>query len=167
MSEVCSKLGIPKELERNNRPPDQIFNCEKIYRRFQGTSNIEDWKSDRGISSSIFPVKNDSCNREKYSTNPTDVLYNIREQDGGAHYFGTYGILEFSSDIIYEFENSSLEINNVVRKFTLQLIHSPEECMYPHCEVLVLENGNRIQHLTAKSIKSAIRVFLIDNCTVL
>ncbi len=166
MASKCSELGIPEELHRKNRPIDNTFESEMIYRRFQSSASISEWSKDGKLSSSIFPVKRDSCNREKYSTSPKDVLYNIREEDEGKHYFDIYGVVGFSSEVLYDFQNTSLMINDEVRKFTLQLSHSPEECMYPHCEILVLENGQEVT-LNAKSIKTAIRVYLVQNCKIL
>ena len=94
-------------------------------------------------------------------------MYNTREIDAGQHYFDTYGVIQFNSDIISQYENSNLSINDEDRKFTLKLKHSPEECMYPHCEVLVLENGEIIDINKPKSIKTSIRSFLMDRIDIL
>ena len=65
MADQCEKLGIPAHLHRNGRSTDHQFNIELIYRRFSPFGKPEDWKKDRSISASIFPVKDDSCNRSK------------------------------------------------------------------------------------------------------
>lgn len=159
---VCDSLGIPSYLQRNGRPEDNNFLSETIYRRFRSSANIQSWLNDQSISSSIFPVQDDSCNRSKYSNVPEDVLYNVRVEDSGAHYL-SWGILEFDSDALKTF---SSEVNGEKRYFTIGLIHSPLECMYPHSEIIVYENGERIDTNKPKSIKRLIRDCLINNSRI-
>jgi hypothetical protein len=164
MENKCEKLGIPTYLHKNNRSTDQEFNSEIIYRRFYTSGKPEDWKNDRSISASIFPVKDDSCNRDKYSKEPQDVLYNTREQDKGLHYT-KMGVLSFCSSIINGF-SESINQNDSSRDFTLKLVHDPLDCMYPHCEIVVLEGDVIINQNKPKSIKTLIRDILIENITI-
>ena len=164
MAMKCQKLGIPEYLHRQERPIDNQFLTETIFRRFDVAGEPSDWRNDKGISASIFPVKDDSCNRDKYSEKPEDVLYNTREEDGGSHYVNM-GILSFCSSTIDNF-TAEINQNNIKRIFTLKLKHDPLECMYPHCEILVLENGQILDQNKPKSIKTLIRDILLDKITI-
>ncbi|MEI7451409.1 MAG: hypothetical protein WCJ75_17505 [Desulfomonile sp.] len=35
--------------------------------------------------------------------------------------------------------------------------HSPTPCMYPHCEILLYQNGERRSHINSNAVKSTIR----------
>jgi hypothetical protein len=159
MSEKCSQLNIPSYLYTNGRTADQNFNSEKIWRRFKGSSSKDEWRKTH-ISAAIFPVRDDSCIRSKYSRDAEDVLYNDREQDNGLHY-RDWGILEIETTTLFDFLPHKIEQNGIVRSFTIDLFHSPTECIYPHSEIKVLENGNLINASKPKSTKTAIRDFLL------
>lgn len=162
---VCKALGIPEYLHRDGRPIDEEFNSELIYRRFNIAGNPSEWIKDKSISTVIFEVKNDSCNREKYCKTPSDVLFNTRPEDKGAHY-EHHGIISFNSDVVQYF-NESLELNDTKRQFTLKMVHYPNDCMYPHCEIHVYENGIYVDSGKPKSIKALIRDILIGACEVI
>ena len=164
MPNKCLELGIPEYLHQKERPVDSIFQSEFIYRRYKASGNVEDWKKDKVISASIFPVKNDSCNRSKYCRVPEDVLYNTREEDKGNHYF-EMGILSVNSDSLIFFSGNITQNGNA-RNFQLTVSHEPLECMYPHCEILVMENGQVIDQKKPKSIKALIRDLLLDEVEI-
>jgi len=159
---VCNSLGIPSYLHRSGRAIDNEFIDEFIFRRFLATGAKIDWMKDNQLSSSIFEVKNDSCNRSKYSNSPEDVLYNVRIEDEGKHYF-SWGILSIGTKAFSIF---TFKVNGTTRTFSLQLSHDPLECMFPHSEIIVLEVGFRIDTNKPKSVKTAIRDFLITECKI-
>jgi hypothetical protein len=165
MSERCKELNIPDYLHTNNRNPDQEFNSELIYRWFKIQIDREsDWRNDKGVSSSIFAVRNDSCNREKYSRKPDDVLYNTTGDDRDLTKFG---ICQFNSDVL-DGEVHRIEQNNSPRIFELGIEHIPTECMYPHCEIIVKENGSKIdQDGPPKSTRTAIRRILAKKIEII
>jgi len=166
MSERCKSLGIPDHLFTNNR---QIINTfspeEEIYRRFKASGTPEDWIKDKQLSAAVFPVDEDSCNREKFSESCEDVLYNTRHEDEGNHYFD-WGVLMFQAGELNQFHNRITE-KGVHRDFVIELEHQPTECMYPHCIVNVLENGKKIDHKQPpRSIRALVRDILIVKSTV-
>lgn len=161
-SSVCDSLGIPSYLHRKGRDIDNHFIDEFVYRRFLASAEKSDWMANNQISSSIFEVKNDSCNRSKYSNSPEDVLYNIRVEDEGKHYF-SWGVLSINTKA---FDVFTFKINETTRTFSLQLSHEPLECMFPHSEIIVLENGSVVDTSKPKSVKAAIRDFLITECEI-
>lgn len=166
MCEICSQLGIPERLHKRNRKPDQEFNSEDIYRRFKAVGNREDWKKDSQISAAIFPVKNDSCIRQKYSQHPQDVLYNAKEENNEGHYFESMSVLAFNTGILDKF-NQAITQNGIERIFKLSIKHDPIKCMYPHCEILVTENGEVVNQNKPKSIKVAVRDILLEYAQII
>lgn len=164
MSSVCSKLGIPDYLHCNGRSKDDNFNDdESLYRRFFIKAPYEEWEKNNQTSASIFPVQNDSYVRSEYVKEPIDALYNDREVDEGSHYYNA-GILEVKILPIKQFKYS---INGQPRKFILQPSHEPTTCIFPHSEVHVYENGNRIDSNKPRSVNLAIRVELIRNSRII
>lgn len=164
MTKNCHALGIPEYLHRDERPIDIHFLSETIFRRFDVPGEPSTWRKDKRISASIFPVRNDSCIREKYSRKPEDVLYNTRVEDNGRHYFHM-GILSFSTSDIDGFKEE-ISHNNSRRIFTLKMKHDPLDCMYPHCEILVLENDTILDQNKPKSIKTLVRDILLDKISI-
>jgi hypothetical protein len=148
----------------NGRTVDEEFNNEIIYRRFKASADKSEWLNNSQLSSSIFQVNSDSCNRSKYSEFPEDVLFNIRIEDNGAHYF-SWGILAFNSEIIDSF---SFLLNGTKRTFSMKLDHTPLDCMFPHSEIIVLEGEEKINiNIPPKSARVVIRDYLISNCEII
>lgn len=166
MSGLCSSLRIPERLHTNNREIDNDFRGEEIYRRFNISGERSNWENNRTLSASIFPVDRDSCNRQKFSLSPNDVLYNTRPQDNGAHYLH-HGIIMFKAEAVEEFDETLTE-NGKNRIFKLRIEHVPTECMYPHCEVHVFENGVKLD-LTKppRSIRGFVRDVLLEHSSII
>lgn len=161
MNELCTQLGIPERLHRNGRAIDTEFlEDELVYRRFKVEGTKEDWHSNNQVSVKVFPISNDSCNRSKYCESPEDVLFNTRPSDEGKHYLD-WGILSLEVSKLNDF-NFSFQQNSIQKLFFIKVEHIPSECMYPHSEIRVYENGVLIIQDKPKSIKSAIRKFLMD-----
>lgn len=165
MNQLCQQLGIPERLHRNGRGIDNEFlEDELIYRRFKVEGNKEDWLSNSQISTSIFKVSNDSCNRSKYSEEPEDVLFNIRPQDEGKHYID-WGILSLQVHQLNQF-SFPIQQNSIDRIFSIKVEHVPDDCMYPHSEIRVFVDGELISKNKPSSINRAIRDFLIEQVVI-
>lgn len=164
MSERCKGLNIPDYLHTNGREPDPHFNSELIYRWFRGPVEFStDWRDHDHVSSVIFAVKNDSCNREKYSRTPEDVLINTTGDDRN---LSDCGIIQINSDHLSG-QVHEIEQNNKKRTFELGIEHVPTECMYPHCEIIVFENGVKIDEKgPPRSTRTAIRRMLIKEVDI-
>jgi hypothetical protein len=85
-------------------------------------------------------------------------LYNVRVEDEGNHYF-SWGVLSIKPQA---FDVFTFKTTNTSRTFFLQLRHDPLDCMFPHSEIIVLENGSVVDTSKPKSVKAAIRDFLIN-----
>ena len=148
---TCSELGIPSHLHRNGRGIDPHFEQEEhYYRRFQRLPRTEVIDKDGRIPFTIITTRDMSGNREKYCKSPEDVLYNINSAE---HFFsrGIWKVQVSSIDgmIFNQPENA--------RAYTIRVFHDPEDCMYPHAIVQVLENGKPITAIKSKSVKTKIR----------
>lgn len=160
----CEKLGIPKHLHRNSRPVDNIFMPDEIlYRYFAAPGDKQDWKTQDGISATLFPVTTDSCNRSKYCLASTDVLYN----DLTGEYRHDMGILAIPVNVFllpYSFLDKK-----IYRTFTLIPNHAPNECNYAHSQIEVYESGIKMPKPPPRTIKALIRdnyMKMIENKTI-
>lgn len=89
-----------------------------------------------------------SCNREKHSVEPQDVLYNVKSSD----HFINWAISAFKAGIINKFKYQC-PLNNV---YGLTVIHEPHCCMFPHCNVYIVENGIHIHGLEKPKLTKSI-----------
>ncbi|PQA95552.1 hypothetical protein B0A69_03990 [Chryseobacterium shigense] len=156
----CEKICIPTELHWNARPIDEDFTDENLFRRTRisiDSSKIDDNK----ISAAIFPIKDDSCNREKYSQ-ADDVLFNIMANDCDDHFLN-YGIVKINSNYIL---SESFSPEGSPDNYTFKILHCPTNCMYPHSEISVFKNNEKISDHKPKSVKAFIRDIIISNCII-
>ncbi len=168
MCKECDRLDIPEYLHQKGKPADPHFNLtELIFRRYLVGGEISDWKNDNQISAQIFKVDNDSCVRGKYSREPKDVLYNDTAATSAEHLFH-WGIVSFN---VADFNNINLDAvfqNNVRKDFVLKLAHTPHECIYPHVDIQVLEEGQQLDLATPpRSTRSIIRRKILDICAII
>lgn len=157
--DFCASLEIPHHLSKNGRLEDQIFLLEeKIYRWFapkdsDGESYIlkDPNTGEEVISTAIFRTDGMSCVREKFIKELKDVLYNIKSKE---HFFD-FGIVEFEVEKIEVkvFEHPTI----AGTKYSLKLVHRPEECLYPHSEVQVLENEIAKSDIKPSSIRTKVK----------
>lgn len=162
---ICDDYGIPRELHQNGRlGTDDFTESELLYRRFaplkdlNGESNI---LSDGSVSKSVFSTREPmSCNRDKYSSNFKDVLYNIRS----AKHYSDWGVCSIQVKIINEF--NYLGQNN--KRYSLEVVHEPTFCMYPHSNVYVIEDGARLTELKKPDlVKNTIKEYYSKNSTII
>jgi len=159
---TCSELGIPSHLHRNGRGIDPHFEPEEhYYRRFKRTvHNVPVVGEDGRISGSIVSTRNMSGNREKYCNSPDDVLYDINSAD---HFFA-WGIWEVKISKV-----EGLRFNHPVeaRAYTVRVVHEPEDCMYPHSIIRVLENGEPVPRIKSNMVKTKIREAIAHHTRVI
>jgi len=143
----CGSLGIPEHLHTNGKAPDHNFDPDELYyRRF---ASVDEISSAGGISESAISTQNMSGNRSKYSA-PDDVLFNINSSE----HFTSWGVWEVDIAAICE-----LAFTHPVeaRNYTVRVVHTPEECMYPHAEIQILENGEPVKRIKSTVVKTKIR----------
>lgn len=156
----CNAICIPEQLHWNARPIDENFDNENLFRRVRIPIH-QNKISETENSAMIFPIKDDSCNREKYS-GPYDVLFNVNANNCNEHFLN-YGIVQINSNYIINEKFSPEGTNDI---YTFKILHSPTECMYPHCEITVFKNEVRVSDSKPKSVKAYIRDIIISNCKI-
>lgn len=155
----CHARGIPDHLHQLGRPVDSEFTpTEALYRRFNPSFSLDNPDS----IYAIFTTRRMSVNREKHSHRPEDVLFNV---DGPPHFLA-WGIAEIHvatvTDIHVPHPNSREPIH-----YSLAVRHQPERCMYPHCEIEVYANGERIEEIKPSSAKTRIKAAMARACVIL
>ncbi len=161
----CENLKIPERLWLKENPISNSFKDVSLYRRFTVTGNKNTWKSNN-LSHCVFKLDKDSYNKSNLCKSHLDVLYNTREEELGNHYY-SHGILMLNCSDLIDINKLPIELNGTERKFTLNPIHKPEKCMYPHSEILIYEGDVEIDIKTPKSINVLIRDILIEKMEVL
>jgi len=146
----CKKKKIPQHLHQNGRLADPSFDRnERIYIRFREFEDNKPTLCDGKVSAAIFKTEKQSSNREKYSKSPTDVLF----ETNGDHKF-SWGIVELMSREICE---TTFPHPNTETSYSFRVIHDPVQCMYPHSEIRIFENGNLVESIKPKSVKNLIK----------
>jgi hypothetical protein len=148
---ACVALGIPERLHTEGREPDSQFaDSELLYRRIAGGYEREDLIA-------AFSLKpGESLNRQRYSAYPQDVLFNIVD---GNHHVGST-ILAF--EVRQVRQQIPQSVNNQVVTYSFRLKHKPEDCMYPHCEIEVWENGRLVDRVPG-SLRRKLRDSIVDS----
>jgi hypothetical protein len=155
MSNACEERGIPEYLWRKDRHDIEIEDTDSLYRRVPSGFFAEK-ENTKKVTSTAFPLKNDSYNVVSLCQEHKDVLYSIR--DGIDHYFD-HGVIEID---ISKLSNKEFEYTGGKEKYKCELKfnHIPETCMYPHAEIHVYINGEKKDQVNAKEAKAALRLFL-------
>jgi len=155
----CADIGIPKHLHQNDKKPDQDFRKDSfIYIR------VEPGKLKKQLPDmNTFTTRDQSCNRDKYSQSPEDVLYDINAKDKKDHYFNR-GIVALKVSELEKQKFTHPEIN--YRIYTLRLFHKPEECMYPHSEIHTHCN-NEYKKVKPEELKLSIKNYYRKHCKIL
>lgn len=130
----CDELGIPPRLHRNGRGPAHEFESgERLFIRFDPDKHLLE---NGGISfATALSTEDQSCNRSAFCDSQEDVLYNTNSP---VHFFH-WGILE----ILAADASAVLAVHpvdpDIIHSF--DVVHKPEECMYPHSQLELLKNG--------------------------
>lgn len=144
----CDQFGIPDYLHRNGRSEDNIFDKdEMLYRRF---SKLES-PDGKSLSAAMLQTREMSVNREKYSKSPSDVLYSTTSKD---HYF-SHGVISMGYGQIFCLSVKHPDDKNI--KYTFSVVHSPEECMFPHALIIVMNNGSPVKKIKPSKIRNLIK----------
>lgn len=149
-NEDCRTLKIPKRLHQNQRPVNNNFadKNEFLFRWFNPKIEYEsNGKLSAATIGEVFQPPNFiSCNRSKFCKYSTDVLYNqirLPHREGfGVIEAKVRDIDDCSFEFIFKKGMKGQENTAVIR---LSLDHKPEKCMYPHSEIIILENGVKIK----------------------
>lgn len=145
----CIEFKIPARLHKGERQVDNCFDgSELLYRRFTpfDTNGMSQINPDGSVCASVFTTRSMSCNRGKYSDDPEDVLLNGKD---GGHYHDQC-IVSFPVEKVKEFTEPHPNDSSVIFTFTLQ--HVPEECMYPHMEIIVDKSGVQVKEMKKPDI---------------
>jgi len=148
----CQLSYIPEYLRTNGREPFQAFRIgELLFMRCTPEKLSNPYNS---ITISDLS-HNRRGNEESPLSESTDVLYNIRPDLDFEKYpdkvVCTIRILDLNNENKYD---KSFEDNGDIA--TIQLIHDPEPCMYPHCIFRILFNGEVVTYDNYKdNIKKA------------
>ena len=142
---TCDELSIPHQLRRNNRSAQDFTDGDEfLYRWFPPNVEIlSDDKLSGAAIGNVFQSPCDiSCNRQSLCDQSTDVLYNIKKLP---HRFD-FGVIQTKIEKIkgYNFDfDEPIQGVNAVRSISIRLDvqHTPEECMYPHSEILIFKGG--------------------------
>jgi len=127
----CAQKGIPEHLHQDNRDEDPDFDdAELLYRRF--LSKVDS----RDELIAALSTRSMSVNRDRYSEEPEDVLYNINANHPDDHFFDC-GILEFDVESVETINVEHPQLDN--RSYSFRVLHRPSQCMYPHSVVKVVE----------------------------
>lgn len=144
----CTLEYIPARLKRDNRPVIPIFQVgENLFYRCKAEHLENPYKT--------ISIAELSHNRSGDLNEPLsqadDVLFNIRQDDPIERYLDlevcTLEIKSLTPQNIYKKHFSEIKAN-ISYSATMELIHGPENCMYPHSvfrvylaeEVVTIEN---------------------------
>ncbi|MCE7072019.1 hypothetical protein LZG74_17010 [Dyadobacter sp. CY327] len=155
MSEVCTALGIPEHLWKLERPNIEIGEDDSLYRRVAKHFFFPGDVSGK-ISAVAFPLKNDSYNLASLCEVPGDVLFSIKLD---VPHFEDHGIIEIQ---ISSIRTSEFEYSGGQETFTCRfdIVHRPEDCMYPHTEIHVMVNDINQNPPNSRQAKDALRMIL-------
>jgi hypothetical protein len=138
----CINLGIPEYLCAEGRPHlDFLDPGDSILRRHELTGNLEDIQalSDSQVGKDLFKLFDDSYNILSLCQHTTDVLFNDRVEDNGAHY-SDHGIISLNIGAL-ELQNFSYNQNGVPVICQFKVHHSETPCNYAHAEMIYYMNG--------------------------
>ena len=160
----CDDLRIPGRLHCNDRDPDLEFESgEALYRWHKpGIQHLSNGQVSAAAVKKVFRDPHDtSVNRGKYCKNCTDVLYD--------HHRGNHrsncGVLKATVEKADGSEETvswnDHEGRTIKKSYKFQVLHEPEECMYPHSVIAVYDGDERIHEKpSASTARSALRAVL-------
>lgn len=168
--ELCEAFGIPPRLRLNSREADSFNNeSEKLYRWFApNTEYLSDGRLSESTIGQVFsPPSNISCNRSNFCYYPTDVLYNASEHLHRNNYGVIQTFIKNVKNHTFEFLQTTQNNETVKIEIKLDIEHKPEECMYPHSEITIYRNGEKLTNqVKPPRLKTLLRRKLIELFTV-
>ncbi len=109
--------------------------------------------------SAVFSTRRMSVVRRSYCRRDEDALYNGETQE----FYQDFGIAAFTvSHLRVESAMWRHPTENI--EYRLEVEHDPLPLLYPHCEVVVLQNGTPVESIRPKSVKLKIRLHLAKCC---
>lgn len=158
---ACSTPGIPERLHRNERDANQDFSSDqRLFIRVP--KNCFEGPGSDVISVNAFKSSRQSTNRDSHSE-LEDVLLNINAKDATEHYVD-WGVVSIG---IAELINKNIQHPDQGYSVVAHPFHAPEECMYPHTELVLrrTDNGDEVE-VNSKLLKSKIRAHYRDVSTI-
>lgn len=161
---ACSTPGIPIRLHREGRAVINDFAADnKVFVRikpehyYEVTDGIERRLLVLPIA---FRYDRQSCNRDQFCLEASDVLYNTKATSIEDHYHSLQGVVSIKKEAIFDYQ---IVHPTTAVIYCLGLKHELEDCMYPHTEITFHEQGDTTRtHIKpkAETIKSSIRSYL-------
>jgi hypothetical protein len=149
---LCSSFHIPGRLHRCGKSSIPDFGKREIlYRRYDPKrASVKLPFPEDVISTAISFDRGMSVNRSTLCSSPADVLFEVKS---GQHYAGhAILVLEIARLQVWSF--STNDGSNV---YTVQVGHTPTQCMYPHSDVTLLLNGIAVNDVSPKTLKTEIK----------
>jgi len=158
----CADKGIPEHLHRCDRGASEIPDGTLAYRRFRASVTVDkDGNEDLFLGIS-FSSNQSSINRADLCEAPSDVLFNSMQ---GGQYEG-YGVLSFPIDILKATASAPLEVENNSDRYVVSVEHSPDQCNYAHCNLVVRKNGEPVPKIKPTTVKSQLRNLMADSLSI-
>jgi hypothetical protein len=138
----CELSHIPKRLHTEDKPIISIFvDGEFLYRR----CNLSESENPYLKISLAELSHNRSGHLDNIISNRKDVLFNISLSEKYSEEIFTHGSDGLPIDICtLKVENpKNVFYQKIIGEFSIDLIHNPECCMYPHC-VIRISKGDEV-----------------------
>ncbi len=144
--------NIPARLRINGRPIDGDFSDpdEELYRRFR----LAEFPCETEDLHLLIRIPRLCVFRQKYCESPTDVLYSGSFEEG---------VLAWTVDNI---RSVSSRITKNLIAWELNVVHVPENDLYPHSEIQTIKRGEATppKKVGSSALKSLIRFELQRFC---
>lgn len=139
----CELQYIPERLKTLDKPIVNIFSIgELLYYRCKRDDLDNPYK---GLS--IAELSHNRSGIDNNISELEDVLYNIVPEKGVEKFdleVCILKIVDLTNDNKYHKEFPEEPHEKITSKATMDLLHEPEPCMYPHCVFRVHLNGEKI-----------------------
>lgn len=146
--QLCSERGIPPHLHRCEREPVEQFDAEELlFRRY----NKDQIQNDIALAIS-FDRSSSSLTRSKFGS-----ADDARWDGETGRYHDQCGVISIPAAA---FQGQSWKVRDLAVAVQVTPFHDPLQCMFPHCDLRVVEGGKEIMRIKQKSIKMEIRDLL-------
>lgn len=155
----CRTAGIPRRLHKNYRPVCEVPSGDWLYLWHPASTGSYGFEI-----FGKFRVESQSFNSHALNEpdgNPRDVLY---DTETGRHrlelQIARVGVDDIRS---LDIPNDNTVVKDAMGKiieyrdrYRFEVVHKPTPCMYPHCQLVTLKNGQQ-KPVNSSDMKTAIR----------
>ena len=145
----CEVPGIPDRLHRNAKPEVAEIPSEDLLYLFHTPLPVDE---PYGSEIPEYRVRDQSANSHDLNPDgsPTDVLFN---DETGERRVLQIARLDVASLIIVNLPNPNTRLVKKLPSgetvttedvYSVRVVHKPEKCNYPHCEIRTLKNGKEL-----------------------